>query len=163
MSGTPRPAAPGYAYPNTPPPGGYYAYNNGTPPPTDYEHHYEPHGQSYGYNPYAFAPPPQQPGYYPAAVVPQPEAPEPQIISYSFVRAPHNGWHVFDPHGSLIFDVTYKKAGWFEHDGCEVHHGEGGVRLFICHAFPTITYQSKPRLHTPPPTRQYATKKIQTP
>lgn len=129
-----RPPAPGYAYQNAPPPSGYYAYAY-TPQPTaqispvDYQHYYEPHGQSYGYNPYAFAPPPpQQAAYYPAPAQPPPSVPQPQIATYSFVRAEHDGWHVFDPHGSLIFDVTYKKAGWFEHDGCEVHHGEGGVR-----------------------------------
>lgn len=50
-------------------------------------------------------------------------------MSYNFVRAEHKGWHVFDPHGALVFDVTYKKAEWFDHPGCEVHHGTGGPVL----------------------------------
>lgn len=34
---------------------------------------------------------------------------------------------MFDPNRSLVFDVKYKKAPIFKHDGCEVHHGVGGV------------------------------------
>lgn len=127
--------APGYSYPNSPPPNGYYGYSNQQqyqpPPPADYQHHYQPSGQSFNYNPYAFAPPPpQQASYYPSPAQQQPRAAESPVTTYTFERAEHKGWHVYDPMGSLVFDVTYKKASIFKHSGCDVHHGVGGVRFF---------------------------------
>jgi hypothetical protein len=49
-------------------------------------------------------------------------------LSFHFERAPHKGWIVYDPQGALAFEVTYKKAGIFHSDGCDVHRGQGGVR-----------------------------------
>lgn len=137
------PSAPGYAFPSAPPPSGYYSYPNAPQPSADRtpeyspnagEHFYEPHNQSYSYNPYAYAPPPppssqyQSQGYDQRQPAPNPSGEMRTTLEYTFQKSDQNGWHVFDPNRSLVFDVTYKKAPIFKHDGCEVHHGINGVR-----------------------------------
>lgn len=154
MSGPPpqawSPPPTNYSYPSAPPPAGYYAYPppipQGGPPPPGPQYYGGPAQYSYAYAPPAGYYPPPPAGYaYPVAS--EPEKPkEPEKVTYKFVRADHKGWHVLDESGAVTFNVLFKKGGMFKEDGCEVHHGESGVRvpislLFLVRAdYPSVLF-----------------------